>query len=475
MADETVIITSPGLVTWGSGTFGDGSYGGQELSLGLLQGTATTSIDVAVGVTGTQLVIISPATKTSGIQNVSGTSDNILFAFRPNEASKIQYVGAGWNVVGQPTFIVTAVSLDPNDQYTGTITITGGTFISGATYSFESPNVTLDIGAEPIVQGTQINLIVTSVVASIPETVTLVGSQINLDEGSVTTDFQPDAGWGVYGYGIVPWGEGPDVIATVTGIRLNTFVHPVDTNADGNESVNVDEDDDIVIYLNSVTTSANANVDITGSQINLITGSVAIVGNASVNVTGSQRNIEISSVTTTAGASVNVTGTQINIVTGQAIEVITADVFPTGTRINVAEGLAGAVITGDANVSVTGTRINVAEGLAGVQIKGDANVTVTGRQLNITIGNEDISADANVNVTGSRINLSAGQLTYAAGYDVTGSRINIAIGNETTSANANVNVTGIRLNISTGSANVTAWAEVQTGANNIWTPVDLAA
>jgi hypothetical protein len=36
---------------------------------------------------------------------------------------------------------------------------------------------------------------------------------------------------------------------------LNTFVHPVDTNADGNESVSVDEDDDLIIYLNSVTTS----------------------------------------------------------------------------------------------------------------------------------------------------------------------------------------------------------------------------
>jgi hypothetical protein len=42
-------------------------------------------------------------------------------------------------------------------------------------------------------------------------------------------------------------------------------------------------------------------------------------------------------------------------------------------------------------------------------------------------------------------------------------------------ANANVNVTGIRLNLTVGSVNVTAWAEVQTGANNIWTPVDLAA
>jgi len=397
MADETVIISSPGLVTWGSGTFGDGSYGGQELSLGLLQGTSTVTADANIFVTGTQLA-----------------------------------------------FAINAV--------------------------------TIRIDQEPQVQGTQINLTVASVIASIPETVTVTGSQINLNEGSVTTDFQPDAGWGVAGFGDVPWGEGPDVIASVTGTALAAFVHPVDTNADGNESVNVDEDDDVVIYLNSVTTSADANVAVLGSQINLIAGSVAIVGNASVNVTGSQRNIEISSVTTTAGASVNVQGTQINFLpVGQVIEVITVDVFPTGTRINVAEGLAGAVITGDANVSVTGSQINLTVNQVGVSADGNISVVADENQINIAIGNETTSADASVTVAGSRINVTPGEVTYAAGYDVTGSRINIAIGNETTSANAVVNVTGIRLNISTGSANVTAWAEVQTGANNIWTPVDLAA
>jgi hypothetical protein len=399
MADETVIITSPGLVTWGSGIFGDGSYGGQELSLGILQGTATTSIDVAVSVTGTQL------------------------------ASAIDAV---------------AIRIDQ----------------------------------EPQVQGTQINLIVSSVVASIPETVTVTGSQINLDEGSVTTDFQPDAGWGVAGFGDVPWGEGPDVTVIVnegslTAIEGFTFAIQID----GNIAINVQDEHNLLIFEpTGTTTAADANAGVTGTQINLTAGSVAIAGNANVDVTGSQRNIEISSVTTTAEASVDVTGTQINFLpVGQAIEVITADVFPTGTQINVAEGLAGAVITGDANVAVTGTQINLTVNQVGVSADGNISVVADENQINITIGNEDISADANVNVTGSRINLTPGEVTYAAGYDVTGSRINIAIGNETTSGNANVDVTGIRLNTSIGSANVTAWAEVQTGANNIWTPVDLAA
>ena len=65
-----------------------------------------------------------------------------------------------------------------------------------------------------------------------------------MDEGSVTTDFQPDAGWGVSGWGDVPWGLENDVITVVTGSALATFVHPVDIQIDGNVFVNVDEDDD---------------------------------------------------------------------------------------------------------------------------------------------------------------------------------------------------------------------------------------
>jgi len=55
MADETVVLSSPGLIAWNSGQFGDDSYGGQELSLGLLQGTLTTTADANISVTGTGL------------------------------------------------------------------------------------------------------------------------------------------------------------------------------------------------------------------------------------------------------------------------------------------------------------------------------------------------------------------------------------------------------------------------------------
>jgi len=102
-------------------------------------------------------------------------------------------------------------------------------------------------------------------------------------------------------------------------------------------------------------------------------------------------------------------------------------------------------------------------------------VPVTGSQVNFTIGNEIPTGDANVSVTGSQINLSPGQVDIAFGYNVTGSQVNFNTGQVTITGSAVVNVTGIRLNLTVGSVNIQAWAEVQTGASNIWTPVDLAA
>jgi hypothetical protein len=45
----------------------------------------------------------------------------------------------------------------------------------------------------------------------------------------------------------------------------------------------------------------------------------------------------------------------------------------------------------------------------------------------------------------------------------------------TTQANADVVVTGSSLNTNIGTVQVTAWAEIDTGTQVTWTPVDLAA
>jgi hypothetical protein len=367
VADITVSVSSPGSLGFGQGLFGDLNFGGENLS-------ATFSV--------------------GGVQFVFNT-------------------GWGSNSWGQFTWGVTGDAADVSglqlNVFYGlqTVKIDVGVSVLGRQLNTIIAGVTTKADANVTEQGLQLNTQINSVTAEVNTPASVQGSRINLTEGDVTVDIQPDAGWGVAGWGIVPWGLDNDIIVPVTGTRLNTFVHPVDINADGNESVNVDEDDDLIIYLNSVTTKADANVNVTGS------------------------------------------------------------------RINVAEGGNNEIVQVDVIVSVTGTRINT---IAGTAIGGTIQqVNVTGSQINVLIGNENTSANANVNVTGSRINLTPGQVTYEAAYNVTGSRINLTAGQATTAANAVVNVTGSRLNISAGSVNITAWAEVQTGASNTWSPVDLAA
>jgi hypothetical protein len=399
-----------------------------------------------------------------------------------------------------------------------------------------------------------------------------------------------------------------DASVSVTGISLIALTHPVDIKIDGNISVNVDEDDDIVIYTGNVTTSIGQNVSVnvdedddivisqgqinfvfnsgwgsnewglytwgisgdvavvTGSQLNVANNlnSVIVTGTANQNVSGQQLNTNINGVTVTGTANLDVTGSRLNVEIGN--ENATADVsvsVTTAGRLNLSEGTVtaegevregwgvyqwGAVPWGgeqdpevnvigsaleavthpvdiqiDGNISVsvdeddditiavgspsirtdvafnvTGSRLNITEGLNTVLIIINVNVPITGSQvnlnigqveafqetpvpvttagrLNVLIGNESTTADANVPVTGSQLNGSLGQIKYIATYSVTGSQANLSTGTVTFVITGSTTVTGSRLNISEGSVNIQGWSEVQTGANNTWTPVDIAA
>jgi hypothetical protein len=68
-------------------------------------------------------------------QNVAGSDGPEAFFFRPNDPAYAD-IAPGWTVVGQPTWVVTSATSDPGDQYSTTVTITGGTFVSGQSYAF---------------------------------------------------------------------------------------------------------------------------------------------------------------------------------------------------------------------------------------------------------------------------------------------------------------------------------------------------
>ena len=85
------------------------------------------------------IVLDGSALTTTYIQNVAGEPGVTGFFFMGAWASApetgIQNVKSGWTVVGNPAWVVTGTN--EGDQ---TITITGGTFLSGIAYAFTGPS-----------------------------------------------------------------------------------------------------------------------------------------------------------------------------------------------------------------------------------------------------------------------------------------------------------------------------------------------
>ena len=351
-----------GLTGWGTNTASPTvEVTGQNLTTSL--SSVSFLIDGSVLLTGQQLTSLSPGFQTSSIQNVSGTSDNILFAFRPNEASKIQYVGAGWNVVGQPTFIVTAVSLDPNDQYTGTITITGGTFVSGQSYSFESPNVNITGTANLSLTGELANLTLNSVNA-FPGIDVFVTAP-----GTATT-------WGSNGWGQLGWGE---------NIGLSTF--------EGTATV------DLITPVN-----------VTGQLLSTSLNSVTIIGTGNVSLTGQVLIAEVSSVGITADGNVSIPVFENPLITALGNVDPGPDANITGQQLTLTQGTVDVDI---AVVSiVTGQLLSTS--LNNVTIDLNTPVNVTGQNLTTALGSVTIGTNTPVNLTGNNLTGTTGQLYVGA-------------------------------------------------------------
>ncbi len=373
MADITVTVSSPGLVAYGDNTFGTPTWGGEGFSLPIYQ-------------------------------NLSGVEFVFNSGWGSNEWG--QYT---WGIVGDVA-VVTGSQLNvANNLSSVTVTGNANQSISGQQLNTDINGVTITGTANLDVTGSRINVEIgnENATADVSVSVTTAG-RLNLSEGTVTAEGEVREGWGVYQWGAVPWGGEQDPEVNVVGSALEAATHPVDIQIDGNISVNVDEDDDIIIAVGSPTIRTDVAFNVTGSQL------------------------------------------------------------------NISEGLSSVLIVINVNVPVTGSQLNSSVGtaVAGILIE----VPVTGSQVNTLIGNESISTDVSVAVTtAGRLNLSPGQITYAAGYNVTGSQANLSTGTVTFVITGSTTVTGSRLNISEGSVNIQGWSEVQTGANNTWTPVDIAA
>jgi hypothetical protein len=352
VADITVSVSSPGILGFGQSTWNTNSWGGDSLS-------ASFSIG------GVEFVF------------ANGWGSNLWGQFT-------------YGIVGD----VAAVTGSQINLSINSVTAFTDVLISltGQQLNTNITGVTTTADANTTISGLGLNTVVGNSVGEPGNFADVTGSRINLTPGTVTTDIQPNAGWGVKGWGIVPWGLEDDVIASVTGTALSVVTHPVDIQIDGNIFVNVDEDDDIIIYLNSVTTIADANVSITGSRLNIAEGLAGAV--------------------ISADANVSITGSQLNTVAGQAVGGTITPVDVTGSQINVLIG--NETTSADATVTVTGSRINLTPGDVNIDFVYD----VTGSRINTLINSVTVTGNAIVDLTGIRLNTAVGSVNITAWAEV---------------------------------------------------------
>jgi hypothetical protein len=462
-----------GQFTWGFNEWGDllnPNVDVTGLQLNTSVGNEDSFTDISVLVTGEQLNLLFPVITTSNLQNVSGTSDNILFTFRPGTASKVQYVGAGWNVVGQPTFIVTSVSLDPNDQYTGTITITGGTFVSGQSYRFESPNADVSIGVLIVPDSYLLNTTVNSVFGGesvIAEVVT---------PGTPTT-------WGQSTFGSYSWGQ-------ITGTQLELGDEFVFTNVNvllnGNQlAVTLDPNYEILLGIleqptgvlitstvNSVFAGELIITNVTGITINSTSGILDISADANVTANTNLLNITIGDESITGDANLTLNTNLLNAAVGNVDNIIdvVVEVTTPGSPSVWGEFAWGQQGWG----RIVG--LEVEQGGEEVVVPS-VEVDVIGVQLNTAIGSLSITADANLTLNTNLLTVSLGDEEGLPNTIVTLSTnlLNVSVGTASGQALVDVAVTGVNMTTSTGRLFVSAWAVVNIGVTNTWTVVDIAA
>ena len=324
-------------------------------------------------------------------------------------------------------------------------------------------DATEDISVDVFAQGVSATA-VTGLADANPDA-NVIGSSLQVNTNDVTI---PElgligSGWGRDLWGSLVWGDNYSV--QTGSVSAQTAINAVTTQIDVDVQV---QGQQLLVVTGNETPQANANVFPTGINIQSNIGQVQ-----GLTIQGSQMNTGVGVVDIQAGANiyVNVTEHTINTFIGLATEDISVDVYPTGLSLTTNIGDETAFT--DVEVSLTG--IPLTTSIGNETAFTDVVVSVTGQQLTVVTGNENAFTDVTVSVTGSEITGNLGNITPISIYNVDGILATTSIGSVTVQANADVNVTGSGLTVNTITPNIIAWAEVDTGTDVVWTPVDLAA
>jgi len=255
-------------------------------------------------------------------------------------------------------------------------------------------------------------------------------------------------GWGNKTWGAAEWGDLSDETVSVSGISATTSI--------GTSS-----------------TQANADVDVTGSQLTFTNAGAVAGASADVSVTGIQ--LTFSPGEEVIGIGVNVTGSQATTSIGTATvdeTTLTGEGWGRGEWGSFAWGdnysvqLNGISLTSsigeetaftDHTVEVTGSELTTtfSSPSFSIQIDQDIFVLASEDQLDGFVGSPTFQADAKVTVT------SAGQLTGSIGaaeagllleVPVTGIQLTSTIGTIALEQSTNEPTTGQQLTTSIGEA-----------------------
>jgi hypothetical protein len=260
-------------------------------------------------------------------------------------------------------------------------------------------------------------------------------------------------GWGNKTWGASEWGDLSDETVSVSGISSTTSI-------------------------GTSTTQANADVDVTGSQLTFTNAGAVAGASANVSLTGIQATFSIGEEDVARGIQQDVTGSQLTTTPG-AVTIdeqfligagwgrdtygnlgwgVNYSVIPAeGTGIELTASIGDETAFTDIEVTVTAPdalQITYASPSFSIQIDQDIFVLASEDQLDGFVGSLTFQGDANVSVTGTQATLSQG--TAEAGLllevPVTGIQLTSTIGTIALEQSTNEPVTGQELTLSLGTA-----------------------
>jgi hypothetical protein len=288
-------------------------------------------------------------------------------------------------------------------------------------------------------------------------------------------------GWGNKTWGASEWGDLSDETVSVSGISLTTSIE-------------------------TSTTQANANVDVTGSQLTFTNAGAVAGASADVLVTGIQGDLYIGEEDIARGIQQDVTGSELTTTPG-AVTIdeqfligagwgrdtygnlgwgVNYSANPAeGTGIELTSSIGEETAFTDVTINITGLELTIdfANPSFSIQIDQDIFVLASEDQLDASVGTiADVTGTATVDVTGIELTSNIGQVVPEPNLDVpvTSISASMTIGNisliqstvepvtgqqltgsvDQVDAVSVAEVSGIQLTGSVGSVTVDAGAEV---------------